>query len=511
MVFKSYFFKFGNKYGLIFRSTYMSKLKNIIKQLSDSDYQSIFSTLMDNSAEKSAMLLKYLKEKLLNDAKIMAELDVNPNAYYTLRSRLNEKIEEYLVQQMESPKTDILKKVASINEMMFTKKRTIVLATLKKLEKELIDFDLSSELTVVYKSLKKLNVNTGDHYTYSQQYNKHIAYTLALDKTEDILAEYFKKFGIYFLTAEDEIKEELSLLLNEVNNMARLYQSHRLFVYNCCISIFHKLYVDEETKILSLKLEEELQLELSIEEAFEQIDLLMETYASDQNYHHLRLVFDYLKLLYLEKDKGGRRSDKYFDDVSEYISIFLSNYSLYTFPGMFLLSKIDRDVRDSTPNNVLDNYKEIFGDFESDSNDLPKSIIINFYKSFTYFNAEKFELCSKTINNILSEISMKKYQETLLELKTFLALQYCLMNDFDLFNQLMSSIQRQIRMMGKKRLEHIVLLSKIMKVSLGVGANRQKAAKIKMLSAKLNMDKIKHFSPFKYINFKDELLNKMSL
>ncbi|MDZ7604780.1 MAG: hypothetical protein U5K79_04150 [Cyclobacteriaceae bacterium] len=41
-------------------------------------------------------------------------MDVNTNAYYTLRSRLNQKVEEYLLQQMENPRTDILKKVADI-------------------------------------------------------------------------------------------------------------------------------------------------------------------------------------------------------------------------------------------------------------------------------------------------------------------------------------------------------------------------------------------------------------
>ncbi len=484
----------------------MSKLKNIIKQLSEGDYQTIFNNLMGNSAEKSAMLLKYLKEKQLNDAKIMAELEVNPNAYYTLRSRLNEKIEEYLVKQMESPKTDILKKVASINEIMFTKKRTIVLATLKKLEKELIDFDLSSELIVVYKSLKKLNINTPENYYYSQLYNKHVAYTLAIDKTEDILAEYFKKYGTYFFTFEESLKTELSLLVNEINNLSRLYQSHRLFVYNCCMSIFHKLYVDDTIKLLNVE-----QEEITIEEAFDKIDQLMETYATDPNYHHLRLVFDYLKMLYYESKKNTKRSDKHFQDVNEYAATFISNYSLYTFPSLFLLSKIEKNIKEESPQDVLESYKTLFGDFEIDNNDLPKYIMFNFYKTFCYFNAEKFDQCAKSINNILNEISMKRFQETQLEIKTFLALQYCLVDDFDLFNQLMNSIQRQIRLMGKKRLEHIVLICKIMKVSLSAGANRQKAAKIKMLSARLNMDKIKYFTPFKYINFKDELLNKLSL
>jgi hypothetical protein len=190
----------------------MAKLKNIIKQLSDNDFQAIFDSLMESNADKSAYLLRSMREKHLSDNKIMEELEVNTNAYYTLRSRLNQKIEEYLLQQLESPRTDILKKVANINEIIFTKKKDIAIATLKKLEKELIDYDLSNELTVVYKSLKKLHINTPEQFTYSQLYNKHVAYMLAIDKAEELLAEYFKKYGQYTLSGEDMDKLELTLL-----------------------------------------------------------------------------------------------------------------------------------------------------------------------------------------------------------------------------------------------------------------------------------------------------------
>jgi hypothetical protein len=65
-----------------------------------------------------------MREKQQSDNKIMEELDVNTNAYYTLRSRLNQKIEEYLLQQMENPRTDILKKVANINEIIFHQEKS---------------------------------------------------------------------------------------------------------------------------------------------------------------------------------------------------------------------------------------------------------------------------------------------------------------------------------------------------------------------------------------------------
>ena len=101
----------------------MAKLKNIIKQLSEKDFKAIHDSLIESNAEKSAYLLKALRERQLSDNKIMNELDVNANAYYTLRSRLNLKIEEYLMEQLESPRTDVLRKVANINEVLFTKRR----------------------------------------------------------------------------------------------------------------------------------------------------------------------------------------------------------------------------------------------------------------------------------------------------------------------------------------------------------------------------------------------------
>src|SRR4030095_451045 len=141
----------------------MAKLKNIIKQLSEKDFKTIYDSLLESSAEKSAYLLTGLRERQLSDSKIMVELEVNSNAYYTLRSRLNQKIEEYLLQQMESPRTTLLKKVATSNEILFTKKKAIAVATLRKLEKELLDYDLSNELTIVYKTLKKLHIHPPDH------------------------------------------------------------------------------------------------------------------------------------------------------------------------------------------------------------------------------------------------------------------------------------------------------------------------------------------------------------
>ena len=480
----------------------MSKLKNIIKQLSEKDYLAIIESLMDSNADKSASLLKFLKEKQLSDNKIMSELDVNPNAYYTLRSRLNEKIEEYLVKEMESPKADILKKVANINELVFTKKKTLVIATLKKLERELVDFDLSNELIIVYKNLKKLHINTPEHYFYSQLYNKHIAYTLAIDKAEDILGDYFKKYGTYFMTGEDTIKIELSLLKIEIKNISRLYSSHRLYVYQSCLTIFHAMFVETDQKLL--------EGEEPLDQNLEKIDIIFETYAADANYHHLRLVFDFLKLEYYNFVKLPKKADKYLAEVNDFANIFLSNYSLYTFPSHFVLSKLQRISELGSYDEIVEENKVIFAEYEADPSDIPKYIVYHTYRALCYFHAEKYDLAAKTINNVLNETSLKRFPDMQLEIKTFLALQYCLLKDDDLFNQLMNSIQRQIRLHGKKRLEHLVFITKSMKQSL-TGTSKIKPNKIKSLINKISFEKVKFYSPLRYVKYNDNLIAKLSL
>src|SRR5882762_10049506 len=268
----------------------MAKLKNIVKQLSEKDFKSIHDSLIESNAEKSAYLMKSLRERSLSDAKIMVELEVNANAYYTLRSRLNQKIEEHLIQQMESPRTDILRKVANLNEILFTKKRTISVATLKKLEKDLLDYDLANELTIVYKSLKRLHIYSPDYFQYSQLYNRHVAYMLAVDKAEDLLADYFKKFGDYLLNGGDIEKLGLNLVMKETQNVAKLYESHRLYVYQSCMYIFHRLFVEVDDNMQ--------QDGESIEDIFDKVQKIFESYHLDSIYYHMNLVFEFLKLEY---------------------------------------------------------------------------------------------------------------------------------------------------------------------------------------------------------------------
>lgn len=483
----------------------MAKLKNIIKQLSKKDYNTINQQLIDSNAEKSAYLLSAMRDRKLSDSRIMEELELNTNAYYTLRSRLNQKIEEYLLQQIESPRTDILKKVANINEVIFTKKRAIALATLKKLEKELIDYDLSNELTIIYKYLKKLNINSPDYFNYSQLYNKHVAYTLAIDKAESLLADYFKKYGQYNMTGDETERLGLGILVNEMQNVASLYESHRLYVFNGCMIIFHRLFVDV-TDDLEVDPEDE-----PIEDIIDRIEEIFEQYPQDSIYYHLDLVIEFLKLEYYNHYKVFRKAEKFYEEVNDASPNLLSNYSNYTAPYKFLETKIKRCIRLGVESEMADTNELDFEDYDPDMQDLPKYIYYILYRALSCYYSGDYNDASRWINNLLNELSLKKFPMIHLEIKVLLALQYCVMNDYDLFNQLISSIQRQIRIMGKENCEHIVLFTKMMKIGLSE-VKHNKTEKINELMNKFRQQKPVCFAPTTLIKLDEkfvELLIKM--
>jgi hypothetical protein len=480
----------------------MAKLKNIVKQLSEKDYESIYQSLIESNADKSAFLLFSMREKHQTDAKIMNELGVNTNAYYTLRSRLNQRIEEYLLQQMETPRADILKKVSNINEILFTKKKAIAIATLKKLEKELLDYDLSNELTIVYKSLKKLHINAPDYFNYSQNYNKHVAYTLAVDKAEDLLAEYFKKYGEFVLKGRRERDDlALSLLARETNNVCALYESHRLYIYQSCLNIFHRLFVEKDEKL-------EMELE-AIEDIITKSQKIFSFYQLDAIYYHLKWVFEFLKLEYYNHYKVFRKAEEYYDTVNESIPSLLTNYSLYTFPGQFLISKIQRHERMEMLDQIYPENDGLFVDFESDPTDTPNHFIYLSYRALSCYYIRKYDEAARWINQLLNDLSLKRFPYALLEAKLLLALQYCLLRDYDLFHQLINSIQRQLRLLGKDNCDHLLIFSKILKVSQS-DAKKNKYDKISSLADKLKSYPYINFTPTLLIPFDEELIQKLS-
>lgn len=479
----------------------MSKLKNVIKQLSETDYHNIFESLLNSGAEKSAHLLKYIREKQLNDTKIMEALDLNTSAYYTMRSRLNQKIEEYLLQQMENPRTDLVKKTASIQDVIFNKNRSLSITTLKKFEKELQSYDLSNELTIVYKLLKKMHAHTSEGYHYKQMYNKHVAYMLALDKAEDIITDYFRKYGEYFVSSDLTKKVELEFMLKELCNVSKLYQSHRLYVYQNLVYIFHLIHVNEN---LEISKEDD-----AVEDIFAKIDKVFEDYYLDTYYFNIKIVFEFLKMEYYSKYKLYKNVEKYFDQVNMVLPNFLDSYSLFTFPPRVLLTKLERNLRMYYERNLYDEAKILLDNVFLDKEDKPSYILYHSYRALCCYYVDKYEECMYWIDKLTENVVFKYYPEAFVQVKLLLILQCALLKDKKGFEQTFGSIKRFIRDDDNEELDTNYMLAYLKMLRYSFSDNpKLKGVKMREYMSKIILPE-EGFCILNYIRLDDRLLQRL--
>jgi tetratricopeptide (TPR) repeat protein len=293
----------------------------------------------------------------------------------------------------------------------------------------------------------------------------------------------------------------LGLLMKEMQNVAKLYESHRLYVYQSCMYIFHRLFVEVDD---NMNQEGE-----SIEDIFDKVQKIFESYHLDSIYYHINLVFEFLKLEYYNHYKVYRQAEKYYEEVNDACANLMVNYSTYTFPSQFLLSKLDRHLRTNTEAELYAENESIFIDYEIDTMDVPKHIVYTVYRALSSYYIGKFDESARLINGLLNDVSLKKYPYAQLEIKSLLALQYTLMRDVELFNQLSNSIQRQIRLFGKDSCENIQLFLKILKISTSE-AKKEKAKKITAVIPRLNSLNVSYFAPTKLVKLDDRFVNLLT-
>jgi hypothetical protein len=265
--------------------------------------------------------------------------------------------------------------------------------------------------------------------------------------------------------------------------------------------IFHRLFVEVDDNMV--------QDGESIEDIFEKVQKIFESYHLDSIYYHLNLVFEFLKLEYYNHYKVYRQAEKYYEEVNDACANLMVNYSTFTFPSQFLISKIERHLRTGMEPELYAENESIFLDYEVDILDVPKHIIYIVYRALSAYYMGKFDEAAKLINGLLNDVSLKKYPYAQLEIKTLLALQYTLLRDFELFNQLSNSIQRQIRLFGKDSCENIQLFLKILKIATSE-AKKEKAKKISSVIPRLSTLQVNYFAPTKLIKLDEKFINLLT-
>ena len=478
----------------------MIKFKSIVLQLKEEEYDALCKQFVETKADKYLRLLQLYRENKYTDDEIQGMLQVNISAYYTLKSRLFDKIQDFLTNNMSTPIIDLLRKVANIPTLLYDTHRDTAIAILTKLESELQNYDMPYELSSVYNALKKLHIHSPKYYEYTQAYNRHLAYTIALDKAEDLLNTFMKTLGDYYVSRNKGQIDFLALVKQEMANICNLYDSHHLQIYKSIVDISFALYIPNQ---------EAIRDDEPIEDVLVKMERVFSTYNKDTNYQYLQLVFNFLAFEYYHKLNLPKKEAKYFDVLDKKIPSFLL-FNHCAFTSKFLISKIERHIELGTEADLYEFNKTALSNYEPDKNDIPNYINFAKYIAACAFYSKKYQEAIQVLNGLINDVSFKNYPHTEIEVKLLLALNYSMVNKYDPATSLLRSVTRKIREIEDDMgYENALIFYKILSLQMSSSA-RQVDQKITQLFAKFELLNQKSNRMLEYIKIDEVFIKQLS-
>jgi hypothetical protein len=457
----------------------METLSKTIKKLTDQEYTDLLNAVGGRKQNKPYQVLEAARHHSYNETQMIEMLGVNPSAYYTLKSRLNEKVAAYLSKNTDNPISVLKEKVALVPALLFGNSTEVSIRALKNLEKELIEYDLSNELITVYKALARLSMFTGDYDFYEREYNKHVAYSLAVVKAEDLFFEFTKRTGKYMLTRDEADMESIRETLREMENISELYHGHRLFVLHNIIRIYFLC--------ISTKPENLRALEIEIDNILQQIRKHFETYELDTFYQSIRFTVDFLYFEYYQRTGNTVRAEHHYQQVNKQVPAIAAKpvFGFYVF--QFLNSKVERFLHNNDAQSLADMNADMEPVFEQNPENPFPFVSYHRFMAICKFYQGDFAGSARTINKMRNDMSMKKYWQTDIECKLFQALNYCMIGEDGLCSQILQSIKRQVEPEAGEETgtehEAVNVFIRMLKTAIKPEEFRKKVAKVNELYA----------------------------
>lgn len=451
-------------------------LYKIISQLTEVEFDEIHSNFIANKADKSASFLRIIRENPITpDKDFLEEQDITASAFYVLKSRLNQKIETYLLNRLGDKNLHVMRKVLNVNDLVFNNPREISVAALRKLEKELVKFDFPFGLMIVYKELQNLHAFDENHTYYQSRYNQQVAYTVAMDKAVDLVVQFFRAFDSYFLNRRDKDHADMIRIMEKIDNLNNLYESHRLYIFKCIIHIYAKLFI-EIPGTIRCEIEE-------IDQMFEKSIEILSEYKEDSFYLNINILFNFLRFVYYENNNIRDKAKIYFEILDYKIEELMTRYHFNANTSLFLNYKLRYHLRTNTVEQMIKDVEGYIEGIEVEPYRISFYVSFHMFQSHAHFANRNYKKAARILYNMRNDVNLRKHGHMDLEAKFFLALSYVMMEDFDLANQLILSLQRQLRKTTMNKYEHCKILLKILSLALG-GKPRTRARNLQLNIAK---------------------------
>ncbi len=476
----------------------MDKLNKIIKKLNAEEYHNLLESIGVDKKSKPYQVLSTARIKDLTDSEMMELLDVNSSTYYTLKSRLVHKVATALSQK---PINELKEKVANVGASIFDSNKFVSIKVLKELEKQLIEYDLSNELIIMYKTLAILHLFDEEAEHYSKLYERHVAFSLAVSKAEDLLYQFIKGLGIYRLTRREEDLDRLDNIRRELFNIGELYKSHRLFVIQSIVRIYY---------MCTFSTVEELQTSRAdVERIIEEVKQTFFKYDLDIFYQNYQILVHFMYFEYYQRSNSISKSYYHFEKANALLPQILQKHIMNFFTVQFLQTKlckylVDRDLKD-----LLEMNSELESNLEIQENEVYHYVNANLFLLTIKFYEGDYSIAAKGMNDIRNKLSLRAYPHADIECRLFQALQYCILGDETLCQQIIQSTKRLLQDL-KEDYENAHLFLKVLKTAMKTSDLRTKVKKITKVWDEFSHANNGSRQILPYIHLDDKLLHRMA-
>lgn len=416
----------------------MDPLYKIIKQLSEEEFGEIYQNLTSNKAEKSALFLKTIRESDNPVEDFLEKQDISASAFYVLKSRLNQKVESFLLNRLGDPKMEAIHKVFKVYDLIFNSPREIAITTLRKLEKTMIDMDNPLVLMVVYRGLKMLyNNDEKTRLEYKNKYNEAVAFYLTSEKAIEAVMAFFRTFDKYYLGRKKTDFNELINIIEKVNNLNNLYDSQRIFICKSIIHLFSRQFLDLPERVMDIMDPQE--------ECFEKCFHILEKGNEDILFKNINLVFDFLRFAYYNRQGKSDQERIYYEILDYKIEELLTDFNFGMECSQILFFKLERHIREGTLQELFKDYDEYLSKIDMEPNRTVSYVNFSIFQAYVAYYSGNYDNASRILYRLRNRINLRKSPHMDAEVKMFLALTYVLQDEVDLANQLILSLQRQLK------------------------------------------------------------------
>jgi hypothetical protein len=480
----------------------MDILSKTIKKLSEEEYQQLVMEVSGKKKNKPFLVLETTRTRDLEDSEMMELLQVNPSAYYTLKSRLNSKIAAILSKKVQNPIQTLMDEVSRVPAHLFGSNRDFSIRALRELEKQLIEYDLNAELILVYKTLAQLHLYSDDYDVYENKLNKHVAFSLAVSKAENLFFRFIKKLGIYQLNQSEAELEEVIMMKRELANICELYDSHRLFVLYNIARIYYLCNVPHKVDGLKSR-------ELEIEGVLQKMSQIFESYPMDTFYQNMKGITDLLYFEYYIRTGNVVRADYYLQKVHLQMPDLMEKHMMHFFLIQFLRSKVMKYLIDANLDHLKFQSERLEKEMDIDLNESFHHISLKRFLATVKFYQKDYHGAARKMNELRNQLSLKQFLFTDVDCKLFQALQYCILGDDSLCMQIISSLKRQIREQ-EAEFESARNFMKILKTALKPADYRRKIKKITEMWTEFDAANKGSFPILTYVKVDENILRRIS-